>query len=109
MHVTATIALGEATSDIIDIEGRKPTHLLMPAAFTGTAITFTACETKGGTFLPLEAAGSAISVTVAANKAVALGEAVKEQLEGLSYIKLVSNAAGAGYELAARSIGVVLC
>jgi hypothetical protein len=105
---TATILSGATLSDAMDSgsglsDGRQqPIGLFIPAAFTGIAITFTACDTAGGTYVAVRDVGgaTAYSVVVAASQYVPLEPRV---FAGLQFVKLVSGTA----EGADRSIKVV--
>lgn len=101
--IRANIAASGTVSQEIDLGDLSITHLLMPAAFTGTAITFQASIAPGGTFYPVYTdAGAAVSVTVANERAVALSEAVRNNLRGLRIVKIVSGSSEAG----ARVVGL---
>lgn len=94
-YVDVTIANGQQTSDAADLSsGRSVVGVLMPAAFTGTALTFTTCATSGGTYVPVhEAGGDAYSVTVAAARYIPIPPA---DLSGVRYLKVVSGSAEGG-------------
>lgn len=84
----ATIPNGSSTSNEIDLRYQALMGLHMPAAFTGTTITFTASNTAGGTFNPVyKDDGTQYSVTVATNRAIAIDYT---KLAGFRFIKLVS-------------------
>lgn len=98
---TATIANAATTSDEIDcIKNGPPAGLQMPAAFTGTTMTFTVATTSGGTFQALHKDGAAVSVTLANSLFIWLDPAI---FYCIKYIKLVSGST----EGAERSIEVV--
>lgn len=70
--VTFTIANGETTSDAKDLGGCTAAALVMPSAFTGTAITFSVAA-DGGTYQTLyDEFGSAKTITVAASRTIIL-------------------------------------
>lgn len=96
---TATIAASGTTSGAVWVGDRLPAALQMPAAFTGTEISFTGSFDLS-TYQQVYLGGAAYSVPVAASKNVVLNPAVF-----LSYkaIKLVSN----GTEAAERTITVL--
>lgn len=101
--LTADIAAEAQASQEIDLGSLELTHLLMPTAFTGTAITFQAASAPGGTFQAVYTdAGAAVTTTVAASRMVALSEAVRNNLRGLRIIKIVSGSE----EEAAREVGL---
>lgn len=100
-QTTATIAISTTTSNVIDCVRNGPmANLLMPAAFTGTTITFLISNEEGGTYVALHKDGSDVSVAVAASKGVWLDPFI---FYGLKYIKIVSGST----EVAARTITVV--
>lgn len=89
------ISVSTTISEVFDLAEMQPTHLLFPAAMTGTAVTFQACDSASGTFVQLvDDTGAAISVTVTASKLVSLA-AFLDDLFGLRYLKIVSNGAEA--------------
>ena len=101
---TATIANGATVSDAIRIDPGMITGLVMPAAFTGTAIAVHASTSYGGTYNPVyDSDGNAVSAAVAASRNVGFSGAEADAIAAFAFIKLVSN----GAEGAARSIGVV--
>jgi hypothetical protein len=82
----ATIAVGGTASSVVTLDGYAMGMIHMPSTLEGTALTFTVCDTYGGTYIALEdSAGNAVAVTVEASKAYALPEA----LFGAPYAKLV--------------------
>lgn len=99
--LTATIPISDTTSGAVDMYGATLAGIIMPAAFTGTAISFTVSDTLGGTYVALkDTAGNAISLTVSASSAIGF-EA--EDLKAWRFLKVVSNAT----ELAARAIKLI--
>jgi len=61
--------------------------VFLPATFDGTTVTFTCCDTYGGTYVPLEDSSSAaVTITTAASQCFALPEA----LFGAPYCKIVA-------------------
>ncbi len=104
--ITATIANGQTVGVAVRIP--PPTNglavlcaLSMPAAFTGTAITFQVSIDGGTTWNALyDDTGTLVTVTVAASRHIRL---IPSLFAGLDHIKLVSGSA----EGAARSIGLV--
>lgn len=82
---------GGTTTDVIEIGyGFVPTKLYIPASFSGTAITFTMSDTKGGTYSPLkDSADAAISLTVSANNWYKLDPTT---FAGIEFMRIVSGA-----------------
>lgn len=94
----ATIAISETESDVIPLKGFSLVGIKTPDALTGTALTFLACDTEDGTFLPLIATtGSALSITVTTDKYYAVDPL---QFHGVGFLKIVSGSA----EAAARTL-----
>lgn len=101
--ITVSIAnLGTTTPTLTLDPSRIPLAIEMPAAFTGTAITFKASSQVGGTPTPLYYESTLYSVPVAASRFISLNRAA---FEGVKYVQLVSNAGGG--ESAARDILLV--
>lgn len=102
---TLTIANGGTTTEAFPMYHGTILGFQMPATFTGTAITFTGCATKGGTYVPVyDSDGNAVSVAVAASRGYTLSGAEADAVLGHNYIKLVSGSS----EGAARSIVVTV-
>lgn len=98
--VTVTIASGQTTSTAVDAREGAIYGFVLPSAFTGTAVTFTVCDTEAGTYRTLkDADGADVSVTVAASGAYT----IPNEIAPWPFFKLVSGSA----EGAARSIVVV--
>lgn len=96
------IANGGTTSGEIDLSSIDIVGFYLPAAFTGTAITFTAAYESGGTFIAVkDGAGNSISKTVAQGQYIKLDPA---DFAGVLYLKLVSGSA----EAAERTVRVAL-
>lgn len=92
---TAIIDISASTtiSEAIDLGGDALAGLIMPSAFTGTAITYQVSNDKEGTYVVLnDDAGNAVSTTVAPSKAITLNPTT---FYGWRYIKLVSGSAEA--------------
>lgn len=99
---TTTIASSGTTSAAVTMErNRVPLAVIMPAAFTGTAITFEV-SVDGTTFQPLYNESTLYSVTVSTS--VARTYALSRQaMDGVKYVRIVSN----GTEGALRTITIV--
>lgn len=96
---TATVPISTSTSQAIPTAGLSLVGLTMPAAFTGTAISFTVSNTLAGTYVPVttSTSGTALSYAVAASKYVAIDP---KDFAGVQFFKIVSN----GTEAAARAV-----
>jgi hypothetical protein len=91
------IANGQTESAEIITNGMSLCGLLLPAALTGTAITFEASDVSGGTYLPVYNSTGQVSYTVAANRYVAIDP---KDFQGIQFLKIKSGSA----EGAARTI-----
>jgi len=103
---TATIALGETTSNAIPLRGRMVLGLRIPATIEGTAITFTASEEFAGTYADVyDSNGNQVSVAVAASRFIGLSGSEADAVSAAPFlkVKLVSGSA----EGAARVILVL--
>jgi FtsP/CotA-like multicopper oxidase with cupredoxin domain len=101
---TATIAASGTTSGAVNLHGLTAVGLHMPAAFTGTSVTFTAAPTETGTYqavCEMGDSGSTYTVTAAASKYIPLDPQV---FAGVQHLKVVSGSS----EAAERAI-VIAC
>lgn len=91
---TVTIANGQTASSAVSGRNFTVYGLIMPAAFTGTALTFTVCESLAGTYQALyDPTGALSSIpVVAASRSYDL----PVELGPWPYFKIVSNAAEGG-------------
>mgnify|MGYP003403135032 CR=1 FL=1 len=89
--VTTTIANTETESAVIKLNGLVPVGIIF-GAFTGTTLTFLACDTADGTFVALKSttSGAALSYTVAQNTYAAIDPT---PFQGVGYLKLKSGSA----------------
>lgn len=103
--ITATIASGASLSGALNIAGKGLVRILMPAAFSGTALTFQT-SMDGVTYYNLyKPDGTEYSVTVAAARAIVLPPA---DFAGFNYLKVRSGTSGAATtEGADRSVVLV--
>lgn len=100
----ASIANGQQESSVIPCGGGLSLcGVLLPAAFTGTALTFEACDTSDGTFVPIytSTSGTALSYTVAQGGYYAIDP---KDFYGVQFLKIKSGSA----EAAARTLIVSL-
>ena len=99
---SVTIPMGGTESNTLTLENsRIPLALGMPATFTGTAVTFKAASSDGGTALPVYYEGTLYSVTVSTSRHVALD---RRAMEGVKYLQVVS---GSTESSGARVITVI--
>jgi len=88
-----TIANGESLSAPLQLNGLMGEAIIMPATWTAAGLSFAACETEAGTYLPLvDALGVEITLTVAASQRIALPIGL---LRGHNWIKLQSGTSAA--------------
>lgn len=100
--VDVVIASGATDSSAAALYGVKPCRLSMPAAFTGTSVSFKSSR-DGVNFNALyDDAGALVSVPVGTSRSVSLGNLVQHFL-AMPWVKLVSN----GAEGADRTITIV--
>lgn len=98
--VTATIAISTTTSTEIDLTKTDIVGIYIPAAFTGTTLTFTSSFNRGGTYGSVrDFAGSAISLTVAAGQFIPINN---QLFLGALYLRVVSGSS----EAAARELRI---
>jgi hypothetical protein len=100
--LTATIALNQTKSGEVNTKGLQPIGIQLPAAFTGTSISFERAKASGGTFGPVQnVSGTGLySVPCAAGQYIPLDPIV---MLGINFLKVVSGSS----EVAARDIEVV--
>ncbi len=98
----ATILNTATTSDAIELKGFCLVGILL-RSFTGTAITFTVCDTLAGTYVPLKSttSGSSLSYTVAQNTYAAIDP---KDFQGVKFLKIVSGSAEAADRTLACSL-----
>jgi len=99
--VDAIIANGQAISSPVDVAGTTLAGIYMPAAFTGTSLTFQASKTIDGTYQTIFRLGADFSVAVAPGKFVALNPS---DFAGAQFIKIVSSA----NEAASRTLSLAV-
>lgn len=97
--VTVVITNGAQESAAIVTSGMSLCGIQFPAAFTGTTVTFEACDTFAGTYLPLKSliGGTALTYTIAQGTYQAIDP---KDFAGVQFLKIKSGSA----EGAARSI-----
>lgn len=97
--VSVTIDANKTTSDGVNLGGLSIRAIEMPAAFSGTTITFESTAESSGqsgsddfeSWKPVyDDAGNQISVTVGTNRIVGLTAAKMEALDGLKWIRIVA-------------------
>ena len=92
VHREGTLNTAVATTPEIDIAKYLTGEIYIPTGSAITSLTYHVAPVAGGTYLPAyDAAGSAVTQTVAAARAYAMPAAVF----GAPVIKIVTNAAGA--------------
>ncbi len=92
---TVTIASGGNTTPTLSMEPNQvPLAIEMPAAFTGTALTFKASSSADIAPTPLYNEGTLYSVTVAQGRYVALNPAVFASVRHLQVVSNVNETPG---------------
>lgn len=90
-NYAATILSGQQESSVIQCGGFVLCGVKIPAAFTGTTLTFEMCDTVGGTYVPVNGVdGSAISYTVAQGNYYAIDP---KDFQGINFLKIKSGSA----------------
>lgn len=112
--VTSTIAQSASNGSWVDTQYYQHLGLVLPAAFTGTAITFEAwvpdpgehspSATDSGNQINDKTGAAAVTVTFVASKAIGFDSDDLERLLAFRWIRPVSN----GSEAAAREITFML-
>ena len=88
--VSATIASSQTTSDAVDLAGTTLVGIQLPASLTGTALSFEAATTSGGTYQQvIGGGGNVLSKTVSGGKFLSLDPA---EFAGVQFLKIVSDA-----------------
>jgi len=99
---TITIAISGTTTPAIAMDPNKiPLAIELPAAFTGTTITFRGASLPGGPLNPLYYESTLYSVTVGTSRFISLNRAA---FEGVRFMQLVSGST----EVAARDIVLIM-
>lgn len=84
---TAVISSGQTTSAVVDISGYSSVLMALPAAMTGTTISFQVSDTRAGTFQSLyDSSNTLISISITASRTIAL----PFEVGMANFIKLVS-------------------
>ena len=95
-----TIASSGTTSTAIQLQSnRVPMAIVLPAAFTGTAVTFQASY-DDATYTQVYDEATAYSINVGVSRHIALK---RQAMEGVKYFKIVSGST----ETASRTILVI--
>lgn len=100
--VLIDVSESATTSEVINLENGSPCAIYLPAAFTGTAITFTCSPTIDGTYQTLyDSTDAAVGLTVTQGRNYKLSPA---DFIGVKFMKIVSN----DTEVADRTITVAI-
>lgn len=97
--LSLTISSGTALSSAIELQGYQPVSLIIPGStWSSAAIAFVACDTPGGTYLPVYSDTAEVSLSSALTKGGARAFAFRGDyahvLGGFSYLKIHSGAGG---------------
>lgn len=87
ISASALIESGESESAVIKTQGLSLCGILLPASFTGTALTFLACDTVDGTFVGVYDSAGALSYTVAQARYIAIDP---KDFQGIEFLKIKS-------------------
>jgi hypothetical protein len=93
--LSVAIANGQQSSAPISCGGLALCGIKLPAAFTGTTVTFEMCDTVGGTYVPVKSttSGTALSYTVAQGTYCAIDP---KDFQGIAFLKIKSGSAEGG-------------
>lgn len=92
--VSVAIANSATSSDPITTGGMSLCGIKLPAAFTGTALTFTMCDTVDGTYVGMKKAdGTDLSYVVAQNTYVIIDP---KDFQGVNFFKIKSGSTEGG-------------
>jgi len=84
--VTSSVAISGTTTPAIDTAGYRFFGLIIPSTFDGTVISFTGCDTSGGTYQAIyDIFGNLVQMTVAASRSYDL----PGELSAWRFIKIV--------------------
>ncbi len=100
---TVSIASGATDSTELDTNGRLLYLIELPAAFTGTALTFKCAAASGGTFKAIYSNGTLVTITVAQNRMESTST-IAGSLAACRFLKVVSGSSEGG----TRSIVLLL-
>ena len=99
------ISASDTTSSAVDLGSNRIFALHLPAAFTGTGVSFTIAPEIDGTYQALyDDAGDEISLAVAQGEAIGITGANASALAPCRFVKIVSN----DNEIADRTIKILL-
>jgi hypothetical protein len=97
-----TIASSGTVSTAIQLQAnRVPVAITIPAAFSGTSVTFQA-SFDDATYFPVYDEGTLYTVNVGTSRHIGLK---RVPIDGIRYVKVISTAGGG--ETASRTIGVI--
>jgi len=84
-----SIASGQTTSPSISTEGMSLCGIQMPAAFSGTSLTFLAATQSGGPFQPIYNSSGLVTYAVAGGEYIAINP---QDFYGVLYLQIKSSA-----------------
>ncbi len=90
LNVDITIASGQTASDVIDTKGHGVLYFILPAAFTGTTITFQMSPDNSTFYDCYNVSDAQMTATVTQGRCYVFEP---QDLVGLRYIKFVSGSA----------------
>lgn len=93
VYPSVVIANGATESTAIPTAGLSLCGILFPATFTGTAVTFEACNTVDGTYLPVYNSAGQVSYAVAQARYIAIDP---KDFAGIQFLKIKSGSSEGG-------------
>jgi hypothetical protein len=90
--LSVEIEEGQTESAIIDCSGFVLCGVMLPAAFTGTVLTFLASTTESGPFQPVYNSSGQVSYAVAQGEYIAIDP---KDFHGVAFLQIVSGSSEA--------------
>lgn len=88
-NTSVAIAASGTVSTIINCGGTAPTGILVPSGFTSATLSFAACKTPDGTFLPItNFDGTAFGIAAVASKWIPLQPAM---FNSITYLQVTAS------------------
>lgn len=100
------IANGASLSGGLNLNGRVLCGIYMPAPWTAAGLTFAACDTLAGTYVPIQTATAEYAATAAASQFIALDPVV---FYGVKFVKVRSGTLAAAVNQGAARTLTLMC
>lgn len=86
-NVPAIVPASGTTTPAIKMGGMSLVGVKVPSTFTGTALTFTMCDTLAGTYVPVNNSSGPVSYTVAQGNYYVIDP---KDFMGIQFLKIIS-------------------